>query len=66
MDYQSVQNKVSATLISPGRNDVKYQSPQTDNTDDSYSSQGLSFIASFGCLVVTLNKRKIANFIGYN
>lgn len=38
LDYQSMQNKVSATLISPGKNDVKYQSPQTDKTDDSCRS----------------------------
>uniref|UniRef100_A0ACD5U8H0 Uncharacterized protein n=1 Tax=Avena sativa TaxID=4498 RepID=A0ACD5U8H0_AVESA len=39
LDYQSVQNKVSATLISLVNNDVKYQSPQRDNTDDSCRSQ---------------------------
>ncbi|KAM0874126.1 hypothetical protein ACQ4PT_037613 [Festuca glaucescens] len=38
-DYQSMQNKVSAAFISPRKNDVKYQSPQTDNTDDSCRRQ---------------------------
>jgi hypothetical protein len=61
-----VQNKVSAAIISPRKNDVKYQPPQTDNTDDSCRRQGLSFIAAFGCFVVTLNKRKTATFKGYN
>ncbi|CAM0906071.1 unnamed protein product [Alopecurus aequalis] len=39
LDSQRLQNKVSAALISPGKNDVKYQSPQADNTDDSCNSQ---------------------------
>ncbi|XP_047067643.1 abnormal spindle-like microcephaly-associated protein homolog [Lolium rigidum] len=39
LDYQSVQNKVSAAIISPRKNDVKYQPPQTDNTDDSCRRQ---------------------------
>ncbi|XBJ00728.1 hypothetical protein VPH35_020564 [Triticum aestivum] len=39
LDCQSLENRVSARLKSPGKNDVKYQSPQTDNTDDSCTSQ---------------------------
>lgn len=56
LDCESLENRVCARLRSAGKNDVKYQSPQTDNTVDSCTSQGLSFNASFGCPVFTLNK----------
>ncbi|PNT75007.1 hypothetical protein BRADI_1g26170v3, partial [Brachypodium distachyon] len=39
LDHQSLENKVSAMIISLGKNDVKYQSPQRDNTDNSCTSQ---------------------------